>query len=427
MNTAYADLMPDRDLPDRADQRAKYQTVRAATTRLAAPLSAEDQQVQSMPDASPVKWHLGHTSWFFDAVILDRFARPVGGPLLHFVFNSYYDALGDRQPRAARGLITRPSLDEVMAYRRDVDAAILCLINSAGEEVWRQLAPLIELGLNHEQQHQELILMDIKHLLFSNPLRPAYLPERTLTAGPLPEGARGIWKEFPDALIETGAEAGIFAYDNERPVHKVWSGAFALNTALVTCGDWQAFIRDGGYRRPELWLSDGWDAVQAGGWEGPLYWSQDGPDEGRLYALTGERKLIADEPVVHVSYYEAEAFARWAGARLPLEHEWERAARRDFTGDAFGLHPRPAVAGAGFRQMTGAVWQWTGSPYTPYPGFRPEEGVAREYNGKFMSGQMVLRGSASITPAGHSRVSYRNFYPPSARWAFSGVRLAKDI
>lgn len=427
MNTAYVELLPDQNVPDRAACRAAYLSVRAATIQLSAPLSAEDQQVQSMPDASPVKWHLGHTSWFFDAVILTRFAVPIGGEFLHFIFNSYYDALGARQPRAARGLITRPSLDEVMAYRREVDAAMLCLIDTAGEEVWHQLAPLIELGLNHEQQHQELILMDIKHLFFSNPLRPAYMPERPVPAAPLRAGAREIWKTFPDALIEAGAERDPFAYDNERPRHKAWSGAFDLSTALVTCGDWLAFIQDGGYQRPELWLSDGWACAQAAGWTAPLYWSGHGQEDWTLYTLTGERGLVSDEPVVHVSYYEADAYARWAGARLPTEYEWERAALSDFACDPFSLHPAPARPDTGFCQLAGAVWQWTGSPYMPYPGFRPAEGLAREYNGKFMSGQMVLRGGAAITPPGHTRISYRNFYPPSARWAFSGVRLAKTI
>ncbi len=404
-----------------------YASVRSQTTRLAAPLSAEDQQVQSMPEASPVKWHLGHTAWFFDAMILAPFAAPVGGERLHYIFNSYYEALGARHPRHARGLLTRPALNEVIDYCRCVDAAITGLIGSATGDEWKQIAPLIELGLNHEQQHQELILMDVKHLLFSVPGRPAYLSERPAALAEVRPATEKTWMEFAAGLCETGSGGPEFAYDHEGPRHKVWTGAFRLRSGLVTCAEWEDFIEDGGYRRPDLWLSDGWAEVRARDWKAPLYWSEGQAVDRSVYTLTGERAPCPDEPVCHVSFYEADAFARWAGARLPTEQEWEHAAQADFPEDSFSLHPVAPQPRRGLSQMAGAVWQWTRSAYTPYPGFRPAQNAAAEYNGKFMSGQMVLRGGASITPEGHTRPSYRNYFLPSARWAFSGVRLAKDI
>ncbi len=379
-----------------------------------------------MPDASPVKWHLGHTSWFFDAMILTPFSAPVGSDLLNYIFNSYYEALGQRQPRHARGLLTRPSLGEVMDYRRRIDEAVLVLISTATNDDWEKIAPLIELGLNHEQQHQELILMDVKHLLFSIPGRPAYLEDRPSALSEVRPSAEEKWIDFSAGLSEVGAGETGFAYDHEMPRHRVWMDAFRLRAGLVTCGDWEAFIADGGYRRPELWLSDGWAAVQAQGWEAPLYWGERTEAGRSLYTLTGDRIADPDEPVCHVSFFEADAFARWAGARLPTEQEWERAAELDFAEDSFALHPAAPRPRPGFGQMAGAVWQWTSSAYTPYPGFRPAPAAAAEYNGKFMSGQMVLRGGASITPEGHTRPTYRNFFPPSARWAFAGVRLATD-
>lgn len=429
MSAVRAELLTDCLRPDRSALLAELRRTRAATLALAAPLSAEDQQVQSMPEASPVKWHLGHTTWFFDALLLARFTAPVGGDHLNYLFNSYYEGLGARLARAERGLITRPGLDEVLAYRREVEAALARLIEAAAEADWPEVAALLELGIQHEQQHQELILMDIKHLLFTNPARPAYLPERGPGRPQPASGGEGEWLTFADGFTEIGAGGPGFAFDNERPRHKVWSHGFRLSTRLVTCGEWAAFMAAGGYEQPELWLSDGWAQATAQGWRAPLYWSP-GPDgQWTVFTLTGSRAVDPEEPVSHVSFYEADAFARWRGARLPSEAEWERAASAGSAGaasDRPSLHPRRAAPGRGLRQMFGAVWQWTASPYAPYPGFSPFPGPAAEYNGKFMSGQMVLRGSAAITPAGHGRVPYRNFYPPSARWVAAGVRLASD-
>lgn len=437
----------------------QYQQIRDVTLRLTAPLSIEDQQVQSMPDASPTKWHLGHTSWFFDTVILLPQHRAVGSAALQYCFNSYYESVGKRQPRPQRGLLTRPSLAEVLHYRKQVDHAIRALIFEVAEARWPALADQITLGLHHEQQHQELLLMDIKHLFFSQPLRPSYTPdsraeEPDLTLGdehgshlnavPSPppgqtlsqSPAKGYdgeitpihWLPFSGGLVEIGACAGSsFFYDNEGPRHRVWLQAYELADRLVSCGEWLEFINDGGYERPELWLSDGWAAVQAQEWSAPLYWLEGDSGHWQLYTLQGERAIALDEPVVHVSFYEAEAFARWAQARLPTEAEWEHAASSlSCTPPSHALHPRSAPVTAGLRQLMGSVWQWTASAYLPYPGFQPAPGIAAEYNGKFMSGQMVLRGSACITPIGHSRLTYRNFFMPQARWAFSGVRLARD-
>jgi ergothioneine biosynthesis protein EgtB len=417
----------------------RFDHVRAGTTALAAPLSPEDQQVQSMADASPTKWHLGHTSWFFDVAVLASLGRAVSEPRLRYLFNSYYEALGDRQPRAQRGLITRPSLSEVLAYRADTDAAIRRLIEETEEDTWLRIAPVLELGLAHEEQHQELILMDIKHLLFSNPFHPAYAPPQPRPTEPKRDAE---WIDHEGGLVEIGADDSDFAYDNEKPRHRVWLEPFRLKDSLVTCGEWLSFIAEGGYARPELWLSDGWATVQREGWTAPLYWSEASPGRWSIFTLFGDLPLDPSEPVSHVSYYEADAFARWAGARLPTEAEWELAASGDsrLGTDAevarpppmaapsgpIALHPRPAAPQAGLRQMFGDVWQWTASAYAPYPGFMPAEGIAAEYNGKFMSGQMVLRGGACVTPAGHARPTYRNFFPPSARWAFTGVRLAAN-
>lgn len=405
------------------DIAALYPAVRARSLELAAPLSAEDQQVQSMPEASPVKWHLAHTTWFFETFVLapglpgyqrfdDRFDH---------LFNSYYEAVGERTPRAQRGQITRPTLDEVLAYRRHVDVAMAVLLADPGDA---DPTALVVLGLNHEQQHQELILMDIKHLLSLNPLKPAY-------ARPSPTGLPSTrpmdWERFEGGLVEIGAEADGFAFDNERPRQKVWLEPFVLADRLVTAGEWIDFIEDGGYRRPELWLSDGLAQNRAEGWDAPLYWSR-GEDGWSIFTLSGARPVQPDEPVSHISFYEADAFARWAGRRLPTEAEWERAA---LTGarvadGGFDLHPPAADARPGLRQMADVLWQWTASPYGPYRGFRPAAGALGEYNGKFMCNQMVLRGGACVTPEGHGRPTYRNFFPPAARWAFSGLRLADD-
>ncbi|MES2834147.1 MAG: ergothioneine biosynthesis protein EgtB [Pseudomonadota bacterium] len=414
---------------DAAALRARYEAVRARTLALTQGLTAEDQQVQSMADVSPTKWHLAHSTWFFETFVL-RTADPDAAPVdaaYDRLFNSYYEAIGERVARPDRGLITRPTLDEVRDYRARIDAAISGLFD-AGAFADADLAARLTLGLHHEEQHQELMLMDIKHVLSVNPMRPAY-------ARPAPaaveRGRDAGWLRFEGGLVEIGAdgpdEGGGFAFDNERPRMKVWLEPFRLCDRLVTAGEWIAFIEDGGYRRPELWLSDGLAQCRAEGWRAPLYWTE-GEDGWRIFTLTGERAVQPDEPVCHVSLYEADAFARWAGARLPTEAEWETAARTGLAAvdDAEGLHPARAGQAAGLRQMTGAVWQWTASAYAPYRGFRAEAGALGEYNGKFMINQAVLRGGACVTPPGHARVSYRNFYPPDARWPFTGVRLAAD-
>ncbi|MCK9510017.1 MAG: ergothioneine biosynthesis protein EgtB [Pigmentiphaga sp.] len=420
-------LANDRS-PDRRKLCEHYLNVRTATLHLAAPLSAEDQQAQSMPEASPTKWHLGHTTWFFDTLVLAPAGRAIGDAQWQYCFNSYYEAIGDRQPRAQRGLLTRPSLQEVLGYRAAVDDAMRLLIERTDPDTLRQVTATIELGLQHEQQHQELILMDIKHLLFSHPFHPAYAHPRPAgrpaSANSVPAAA---WMEFPGGLFEIGAEEGRgFAYDNEQPRHRVWLDAYRLHDRLISCGEWLEFMAAGGYSRPEFWLSDGWAAVKERGWTAPLYWFESQPGSWSIFTLAGDRPLDPDEPVVHVSYYEADAFARWSDARLPTEAEWELASGSALPAEAPALHPHPARCAPGLRQMTGAAWQWTASAYSPYPGFKPAAGVAAEYNGKFMSGQMVLRGGACITPEGHARATYRNFFPPDARWAFTGVRLAHD-
>ena len=422
----------------------RFRAIRQATDDLARPLSAEDCGVQSMPDASPTKWHLAHTSWFFETFVLARAPgfRPFH-PAFRSLFNSYYNAVGERHARPARGLLSRPSLDEVRAYRRHVDEAMLRHLEAgaADREASADGAALVVLGLQHEQQHQELILTDIKHAFWMNPLRPAYAPvtaERVIgdAADPPPLA----WRERPGGAVEIGApSSGLsgepFSFDNECPRHAQLLRRHALASRLVTCGEYSAFIADGGYRRPDLWLSDGWDAVQAGGWCAPLYWEE---RDGAWWSLTygGMQPVRPAEPVSHVSYYEADAYARWAQARLPTEAEWEVAAASApaDTGDrncleSGWLRPVPAgraSAGDGIAQLFGDVWEWTQSPYTPYPGFRAAAGAVGEYNGKFMCNQLVLRGGSCLTPRSHVRASYRNFFAPAARWQMSGIRLAQD-
>ncbi|MGE5269973.1 MAG: ergothioneine biosynthesis protein EgtB [Thiohalocapsa sp.] len=422
--------------------RNRFESVRRDSETLAANLTAEDQAIQSMPDVSPTKWHLAHTSWFFETFILqphDPGYRPFDAAFA-YLFNSYYEAVGPRHPRPERGLLSRPTVDAVAAYRDHVTAAVLALIETAETATWREIATLLELGLNHEQQHQELILMDIKHVFSVNPLLPAYKAPRLYpVAAAAP--ARAL-VEFAGGLCEIGHDGQGFAFDNEGPRHKVWLEPFRLATHPVTCGEYLEFIADGGYRRAELWLSDGWATVQQQGWQAPLYWrcepaSAKAGGEWRLFTLSGEKRMDPAEPVCHVSFYEADAFARWAGKRLPTEAEWEMAAAQSAGGlplagnlaDSGHYHPCPDVDPdvGELRQLVGDVWEWTASPYVAYPRFRPVAGAIGEYNGKFMSGQMVLRGGAAVTPADHVRVSYRNFFPPSARWAFSGLRLAEDV
>ena len=423
-------LNPGASSDDRRAWGLRFAEVRARSLMLAAPLSAEDQQIQSMPDVSPTKWHLAHITWFFETFLL---APSLAGyapfdPRFGYLFNSYYEQVGERHPRPARGLLSRPSLEEVLAYRAHVDAAMQRLIAEASAAEWARVQPLLELGLHHEQQHQELILMDIKHVLWSNPLAPAYreaTPAGPRSAPPLE------WLDLDGGLVEIGHQGQGFAFDNEGPRHKVWLEPFRLASRLATCGDYLAFMADGGYRRPELWLSDGWSTVLEAGWEAPLYWRSDDAGAWSVFTLAGRKPLDPGEPVSHLSYYEADAFARWSGARLPTEAEWESAAATVGPGvpgafaDDGRLHPAPAV-GPGPQQMLGDLWEWTMSPYVGYPRYRPPEGAVGEYNGKFMSGQMVLRGGAAVTPADHIRITYRNFFPPAARWAFSGVRLASD-
>ena len=405
----------------------RYASVRAATLALAAPLTREDQVVQSMPDASPTKWHLAHTTWFFEAFVLGRFAPSyrVVDPRYAYLFNSYYEAVGPRQPRPRRGLLTRPSLEDVHAYRASVDHAMDALLDGS-VELPREALDRTELGLNHEQQHQELILTDIHHALWSNPLRPAYD-----AAGPRPRPAVGEgWLRHAGGLVEIGYDGAGFGFDNETPRHRVHLEPFALARRAVTSGEYLRFVEDGGYRRAELWLSEGWAAVQEQGWTAPLYWERaDG--QWSEFTLAGPQRLDPDAPVSHVSYYEADAYARWAGARLPTEAEWEVvAAEHAIEGNLLddGTDPVGATDGArsgGAAQLYGDVWEWTASAYLPYPRFRPLEGALGEYNGKFMIGQMVLRGGSCLTPRSHIRPSYRNFFPPGTRWQMSGLRLAR--
>ncbi len=420
---------------DREAILARFDGVRRDSEALAANLTPEDQSIQSMPDASPTKWHLAHTTWFFETFLLRRFdpGYCAFDPAFAYLFNSYYEAAGPRHPRPERGLLSRPTVDIVGAYRDHVGAAIARLVERAAEPIWQEAAPLVELGLHHEQQHQELILMDIKHVFSVNPLLPAYqAPQPQIAAPAAPAG----WIDFAGGLVEVGHNGGGFAFDNETPRHKVWLEPFRLATHPVSCGEFLAFIEAGGYRHPEFWLSDGWATVRAEGWEAPLYWRRD--DSGwSIFTLGGVRRLNPSEPVCHVSFFEADAYAKWAGKRLPTEAEWEIGADGVPVAGNFAdrgrLHPcaegmpaPPPGSVLAPRQMFGDVWEWTASPYIPYPRFRPAAGAVGEYNGKFMCNQIVLRGGAAVTPAGHVRASYRNFFPPSARWAFAGLRLAED-
>jgi ergothioneine biosynthesis protein EgtB len=419
---------------NREAQRNRFAAVRAESESLAANLAPEDQTIQSMPDVSPTKWHLAHVSWFFETFLLNRFdpGYRTFDPAFAYLFNSYYEAVGPRHPRPQRGMLSRPTVDVIAAYRDHVTAAMVRLIDRASTADWEAAAPLLELGMQHEQQHQELILMDIKHVFSINPLLPAYQAPPAQLRAPT-EPAQG-WVEFAGGLHQIGHAGNGFAFDNEGPRHKSWVEPFRLATHPVTCGEFRDFIADGGYRRSEFWLSDGWATVQQHGWEMPLYW-RDADGEWRVFTLSGEKSLVAAEPVCHVSVYEADAFAKWAGKRLPTEVEWEIAATEvplvGNLGDSRHFHPcpdrEPVSAESSLRQMIGDVWEWTASPYTPYRGFRAAAGAVGEYNGKFMSSQMVLRGGAAVTPADHIRTTYRNFFPPSARWAFSGLRLAEDL
>ncbi|MCB9885421.1 MAG: ergothioneine biosynthesis protein EgtB [Planctomycetes bacterium] len=418
---------------------SRYQQVRRRTEAITAPLCVEDHVVQTIDDVSPPKWHLAHTTWFFETFVLAPNAanhRPFD-PHFGFLFNSYYEAVGPRAERAARGALSRPTLARVHEYRRAVDEQMHELL-AAGLPA--KVAAIVELGLQHEQQHQELLVTDIKHILASNPERPAYRP----APEPAARGAAGIathrgaarWRRFDGGLVEIGHDGAGFGFDNETPRHRVWLEPFDLADRLVTNAEYLQFVEDGGYARAELWLSDGWSAVQRLGWYAPLYWERDG-DGWSETTLHGRAPLEPDAPVVHVSGFESDAFARWAGARLPTEFEWEHAAAQLDQGEAlaaanlFGdqvLHVRAAPDDAeGLRQMYGDAWEWTSSAYLPYPGYRPLEGALGEYNGKFMSGQNVLRGGSVATPREHFRPTYRNFFQPEKRWQFTGLRLARSL
>jgi len=377
--------------------KARYAQVRQRSLELVAPLQPEDVCLQGMADASPPKWHLGHTTWFFEQFVL---RSPVSPEAWGFLFNSYYDSVGARHPRPQRGLLSRPTLAEVLAWRQRLDGALLSLLEQL--EPGDPRLELVELGLQHEQQHQELLLMDLLDGFRRNPLEPAY--------GPEPEAAyqasvaqEPTWLQHEGGLVEIGHPGGSFHFDNEAPRHRQWLEPFALSSRLVSNGEFAAFIADGGYKRPELWMSEGWAVVQARVWRGPRYW-RDGDEE---FSLAGRQPRRPELPVRHLSWFEADAYARWAGARLPGEAEWEL------------LAPQ-------LDQAFGVLWQWSASPYRPYPGFAPAAGAVGEYNGKFMSSQMVLRGSCFLTPPGHERLTYRNFYPPASRWLAGGLRLARD-
>jgi ergothioneine biosynthesis protein EgtB len=381
-----------------------------------------------MPDVSPTKWHLAHTSWFFETFVLIPTLPHYSPfhPMYGYLFNSYYNAVGERHARPQRGLLTRPTVEEIYQYRAHVDEHMQALLLNGDEARLAAVADVIELGLHHEQQHEELLLTDLKHVLSCNPLRPAY---RELPSSPAGTSGPLGWQAYPGGIAWLGHDGAGFAFDNELPRHRVFLEPFRLGTRLVTNGEYLAFMADGGYTRPELWLSDGWNTVNAQDWQAPLYWEQrDG--NWHEFTLGGLRPVAPNAPVCHVSYYEADAYARWAGARLPTEVEWEVAAAALRPAGNFveseAFHPVPAPPGDGLRQMYGDVWEWTASAYSPYPGFRPTAGALGEYNGKFMCSQLVLRGGSCATPLSHIRASYRNFFPPDARWQFSGIRLAND-
>jgi len=438
-------------VPTRAPLAARYARVRAQSMALAAPLSEADCQVQSMPDASPTKWHLAHVTWFFETFVLERFEpgfRP-HHPAFRVLFNSYYHGVGEQHPRSQRGLVTRPGLAEVMAYRAAVDERVSALLGRGDlpSAARAEIATLVELGVQHEQQHQELVLTDLKHLLGCNPLAPVYRPAWPLAAvAAVPHG----WCRFGGGLVPVGHAGDGFAFDNERPRHAVHLAPYALGSRLVTNGEWLEFMRAGGYAQPQWWLAAGWDWRQQQHTEAPLYWRRprgaaQGHDDWRCFTLHGEVPVDPHTPVVHVSLYEADAYTRWRSAvsgeavRLPGEAEWEHAAQAVDTGHALAegnfvegdaLHPMPlrhAPAAGVPMQMFGDAWEWTASSYQGYPGYRPWAGAVGEYNGKFMVNQYVLRGGSCATPREHIRASYRNFFPAETRWQFAGVRLAKDL
>ncbi len=417
---------------------ARYKAVRNATATLCRPLSPEDMMVQSCPEASPVKWHLAHTSWFFETFVLSEFLAGYTPfhPDFRWLFNSYYNSLGEMPEKKLRSSFSRPPLDLILSYRASVDAGIERLLQHTVED---EAARRIALGIEHEQQHQELIATDVKHALFTNPLHPPYIedasPAQGTTIAPPLE-----WIDFSPGLTEIGLTPDpnaidCFAFDNETPRHPVYIAPYRLASRLVTCAEYLAFLDQNGYNRPELWLSEGWTAIRSEGWQAPLYWQRDSETKSgwSIYTLHGLIPLedLSETPVCHLSFFEADAYARWTGYRLPTEFEWEYAAREAAPGarsnllDTGSLHPTPAGHLSGLQQIFGDVWEWTASPYTGYPGYAPLPGALGEYNGKFMSSQMVLRGGSCVTPASHIRATYRNFFSPATRWQFSGLRLAR--
>jgi len=407
----------------------QYRAVRRLSEQICEPLEMEDYVIQSMPDCSPAKWHLAHTSWFFETFILKavdpEYRSP--HPQYDFLFNSYYNSVGDRHCRAKRGLVSRPTVPQTYSYRRHVDDHMLNFLLNGPEDVVAELAPIITLGLHHEQQHQELMITDLKHMFSENPLLPAYIttaPQQTGDAPPL------TWISFDAGIREIGFAGDGFSFDNEGPRHRVFLEPYQLASRLVTCGEYLAFIEDGGYTRPEFWLSEGWNTVKAREWDAPLYWTL---HEGSWfqYTLNGLQPVNMNEPVCHVSMFEADAYASWAGARLATEFEWEAAAEGlpiegNFV-ESGRFHPQVAPNSPGLTQMYGDVWEWTRSSYDPYPGYAPAAGALGEYNGKFMCNQYVLRGGSCATSLSHIRATYRNFFPADAGWQFMGIRLAKDL
>ncbi len=419
----------DRSL--RNDAEARYHSARAASESLAQPLAPDDYNLQAMADVSPAKWHLAHTTWFFETFLLKPFVADYREfhPQFAYLFNSYYNGVGAQFPRSQRGLLSRPTIGEVYRYRAHVDEAMHALLTNTPEAQWAAIESRAQLGCHHEEQHQELFLTDIKYNLFFNPLAPAYRDDLKRAAAVVQTPLRWLSREGGEYRI--GHHGDGFAFDNETPRHRVLLSPHAVASRLVTNGEYLAFLDDGGYRRPELWLSDGWRAANERGWQSPLYWQQN--DGGWfMFTLGGLRPLDELEPVCHISYYEADAYARWAGARLPTEAEWEAVANEHVCAgnlrEADHLHPVPAAAGdEPVAQMFGDVWEWTQSAYAPYPGYRPASGALGEYNGKFMVNQLVLRGGSCVTPTAHIRASYRNFFYPADRWQFSGLRLARDL
>ncbi len=418
---------------DRNDLLKKFKAVRNFSTILCEPLVTEDYVIQSMPDVSPTKWHLAHTSWFFEAFVLMKASSKYKSlhPQYNYLFNSYYVLAGERFTRAQRGLLSRPTVKEVYAYRDYVNEHINNFIDNVDDNSFDEFAPVIEIGINHEQQHQELLVTDIKHVFSINPLHPVYVDKMPVIVDFIP---KINWIKFEGGVKETGHNGNSFAYDNETPKHKEYLESFELADRLITNREYMEFIEDRGYEKPELWLSDGYAAVEKEGWKAPMYWEKKDGDWWN-FKLNGFHEIEPNEPVCHVSYYEADAFARWAGFRLPTEAEWETASKSiDIEGnfvESGNFHPAALEPNKGedkkLKQMFGDVWEWTSSPYTPYPGYKTLPGALGEYNGKFMSNQIVLRGGSCATSESHIRRTYRNFFYPNSRWQFMGIRLAKDL